>query len=76
MVARGIEPGCNPKLDKQRKIESVELTIEEIKQSVLMIIHHTKLGKLRERIGAETVKMLQDMGYLYVKDGERAFHIR
>ncbi len=73
ILARGVDPaGIKETAEGTR---GIELSIDEIKRAVLLLIHDSNVHFLRERFGTELVNALESEGYLLIRNGRECQHV-
>lgn len=74
IIARGVDP--NGKLQQTPEgLRGVELTIDDMRQAVLVLIHGSNRYVFRERFGHAFDSALETAGILYERDGRECQHL-
>lgn len=74
IIARGVAPQGKPHMTPEG-LRGVELTLDEIRQAVLILIHSSNESKFRERFGRMLTSALDTTGRLYVRSGIECQHL-
>lgn len=74
IIARGVAPQGKPHQTPEG-LRGVELTLDEIRQAVLILIHGSNEYKFRERFGPLLTSALDTSGLLYVRTGIECQHL-
>ncbi len=74
IIARGVEPQGKPHMTPEG-LRGVELTLEEIRHAVLILIHSSNAYLFRRRFGDALTSALDTAGILYERQGIECQHL-
>lgn len=71
--ARGIEPKAER--ETPEGMRGVELTMDDIRQAVLILVHTSNMSLLRRRFGKALIAALEEHEFLYERGGRECQHV-
>ena len=74
IIARGVAPQGKPH-ETPEGLRGVELTLDDIRKAVLILIHSSNEYKFRQRFGSMLTSALDTTGLLYVRTGIECQHL-